>query len=115
MGTWRIWLGGGVEAMITVDQSKMTIQIKDAPAVRLGRADFRLLLYLASRPGHVRTRDQILEALHGNDAEAFTDRSIDSLVKRLRRIVGAETIETIYGIGYAWSETAPVIFVGVSA
>lgn len=67
--------------------------------------EYRLLHALASRPGKVRSRDHLLDAL-ADDGERL-DRSIDAFVKRLRRKLGTAAgergpIETIYGLGYRW-------------
>ncbi len=66
--------------------------------------EFTLLHALARRPGHVKTRAQLLEEGYPNDAYA-SDRTINSHVKRLRKkLVEADpafdAIETVYGLGY---------------
>lgn len=66
--------------------------------------EFRLLRTLAGSPGRVFTRDQLLDALHG-DGRAVTDRAVDSHVKNLRRKLaqagaGEEAIRSVYGVGY---------------
>jgi two-component system OmpR family response regulator len=70
----------------------------------LTRAEFDLLLALASQPGITLTRSQLGERVFGEAFEAF-DRTIDSHVKNLRRKLGGreggiEYIETIRGVGY---------------
>jgi two-component system, OmpR family, response regulator ChvI len=66
--------------------------------------EFTLLHALARRPGHVKTRAQLLEEGYPHDAYA-SDRTIDSHVKRLRKKLAEadpsfEAIETVYGLGY---------------
>jgi two-component system response regulator ChvI len=73
-------------------------------AVRLTVTEFLLLEALARRPGHVKSRDQLLAAAYPHDTTA-SDRTIDSHVKRLRKKfqdVDAEfdAIESVYGAGY---------------
>ena len=53
-------------------------------AIRLTVTEFLLLEALARRPGHVKSRDQLLQAAYPHDTTA-SDRTIDSHVKRLRR------------------------------
>lgn len=72
--------------------------------VRLTGTEFRLLRFLAERPGHVRTREQILDILYAGEIHVL-DRTIDSHVKRVRRKIRAvdpafDAIETLYGVGY---------------
>ena len=66
--------------------------------------EFRLLLALARHPGHVKTRDQLIE--EGYPHETYlAERTIDSHIKRLRRKFSEvapelDVIETVYGLGY---------------
>lgn len=75
--------------------------------LRLTRNEFRVLQFLAERPGYVRSRQQILDALHGEDLYV-EDRTVDTHVKRLRTKLKAidpdfDAIDTIYGVGYRFS------------
>ncbi len=77
--------------------------------IRLTVTEFLILQALAARPGHVKTRDQLMDAAY-NDQVYVDDRTIDSHIKRLRkkfRVVDAEfsNIETLYGVGYRYRES----------
>ncbi len=77
--------------------------------VALTVTEFLILQSLASRPGHVKSRDQLMDAAYGEHIYV-DDRTIDSHIKRLRRkfrSVDSEfsQIETLYGLGYRYSET----------
>ena len=68
--------------------------------------EFRLLDVLARRPGHVKTRRQLLDAAYPDDAWAG-ERAIDTHIKRLRRKLEAidpefHAVETVHGLGYRW-------------
>jgi two-component system phosphate regulon response regulator PhoB len=67
--------------------------------------EFRVLHYLARRPGWVFTRSQIVQAVHGSDYPV-TDRSVDVQIAGLRKKLGlAERyVETVRGIGYRFKE-----------
>ena len=70
--------------------------------------EFLILQSLAQRPGHVKNRDQLINAAYGENIHV-DDRTIDSHIKRLRgkfRAVDKEFshIETLYGIGYRYKE-----------
>jgi two-component system, OmpR family, response regulator ChvI len=77
-------------------------------AVDLTVTEFLLLKSLATRPGHVKNRDQLIDAAYG-ESIYVDDRTIDSHVKRLRkkfREVDDEfaQIETLYGVGYRYRD-----------
>jgi two-component system phosphate regulon response regulator PhoB len=73
--------------------------------VKLTSTEFRILHFLAGRPGWVFTRDQIIEAIHG-DGHHVTDRSIDVQIMSLRKKMGdcGRYIETVRGVGYRFKE-----------
>jgi two-component system response regulator ChvI len=77
--------------------------------VALTVTEFLILQALAQRPGHVKSRDQLMDAAYG-DSIYVDDRTIDSHIKRLRKKfkdVDPEfaQIETLYGIGYRYKES----------
>jgi two-component system response regulator ChvI len=70
--------------------------------------EFLILQALADRPGHVKSRDQLMDAAYSEQVYV-DDRTIDSHIKRMRRKFRAIDssfghIETLYGIGYRYSE-----------
>jgi len=78
-------------------------------AVALTVTEFLILGALANRPGHVKSRDQLMDAAYGEHIYV-DDRTIDSHIKRLRKKFKAidpefNQIETLYGIGYRYKES----------
>ena len=78
----------------------------DDVAIKLTVTEFLLLETLASRPGYVKSRDQLMSAAYDDDIYV-DDRTIDSHIKRLRRKFknldkNFESIETLYGVGYRY-------------
>jgi two-component system phosphate regulon response regulator PhoB len=73
--------------------------------VDLTFTEFRILHFLARRPGWVFTRMQIVDAARGEDV-AVTDRSVDVHIVSLRRKLGrcGKYIETVRGVGYRFKE-----------
>lgn len=76
--------------------------------VNLTVTEFLLIQALARRPGHVKTRDQLIDAAYGEHIYV-DDRTIDSHIKRLRkkfRDLDPEfsEIETLYGVGYRYRQ-----------
>jgi two-component system alkaline phosphatase synthesis response regulator PhoP len=73
--------------------------------VNLTATEFRILQYLASRPGQVLSRDQIIDAALGRDTDVF-DRTVDVHITAIRRKLGAAAahIETVRGFGYKFRD-----------
>ena len=74
--------------------------------VKLTVTEFLMIKALILRPGHVKSRDQLMDAAYG-ESVFLDDRTIDSHIKRLRRkfrVIDPEfdQIETLYGIGYRY-------------
>lgn len=76
--------------------------------MELTLTQFRLLYFLASRPGFVRTRDQIVSAVRGEDV-VLSSRAIDVHVAALRQKLGeySDLVETVRGVGYRLTDQAP--------
>jgi two-component system response regulator ChvI len=96
-----------VRGELTLDPSRHLCAWKDQP-VQLTVTEFLILQALAQRPGHVKTRDQLMDAAYDDDVYV-DDRTIDSHIKRLRRKFkdvddGFAAIETLYGLGYRFRE-----------
>ncbi len=77
-------------------------------SVDLTVTEFLILKSLAQRPGHVKSRDQLMDAAYG-ESIYVDDRTIDSHIKRLRKKFravdsGFAEIETLYGIGYRYRD-----------
>ena len=77
-------------------------------AVTLTVTEFLILETLAQRPGIVKTRNQLMDAAYQDDIYV-DDRTIDSHIKRVRRKFREvdpqfDSIETLYGAGYRFSE-----------
>jgi two-component system response regulator ChvI len=76
--------------------------------VQLTVTEFLILKSLALRPGHVKSRDQLMDAAYGEHIYV-DDRTIDSHIKRLRKKFKAvdddfAQIETLYGVGYRYRD-----------
>ncbi|MEQ9444414.1 MAG: response regulator transcription factor, partial [Rhodospirillaceae bacterium] len=94
---------------MTLDPAQHLCKWKESP-VNLTVTEFLIIQALASRPGHVKSRDQLIDAAYGENIYV-DDRTIDSHIKRLRkkfRHVDDEfaNIETLYGVGYKYREAA---------
>ncbi len=77
----------------------------DQSPVALTSTEFRVLKFLARRPGWVFTRQQILDGVHG-DNYAITERAVDVQIVGLRKKLGTAGayIETVRGVGYRFKE-----------
>ena len=90
---------------LSLNMSRYECFWNDTP-IKLTATEFLLLESLASRPGYVKSRDQLMSAAY-NDDIYVDDRTIDSHIKRLRRKFkkldkNFESIETLYGVGYRY-------------
>jgi two-component system phosphate regulon response regulator PhoB len=68
--------------------------------------EFKVLHFLARRPGWVFTRSQIVDAVHGSDYPV-TERSVDVQIVGIRKKLGplGKYIETVRGVGYRFMES----------
>ncbi|MDZ4699739.1 MAG: response regulator transcription factor [Rhodothermales bacterium] len=66
---------------------------------RLPRKEFELLYFLASHPGKVFSRQDVLDKVWGHDV-FVVDRTVDVHIRKIREKLGNDTIETVKGIGY---------------
>ncbi len=101
-------LGEGHEELcigeLMIHSGRNSVQVSGQP-VELTFTEFRVLVALASRPGWVFTRYQIVNAVRGEDY-AVTDRAVDVQIAGLRKKLGAcgHYIETVRGVGYRFKE-----------
>lgn len=73
--------------------------IKDDEEIILPRKEFELFYLLASKPGKVFTREEILDKVWGNEV-VVGGRTIDVHIRKLREKIGDEVFKTIKGVGY---------------
>jgi DNA-binding response OmpR family regulator len=85
---------------LLVDVGRHEVTVKGAK-VTLTATEFRILQFLASRPGRVYSRNEIMDSAMGHDS-AVLDRTIDVHVAAIRKKLGksGELIETLRGVGY---------------
>ncbi len=81
---------------INRDEYKITSKGKE---IILPRKEFELLSLLASKPGKVFKRDEILDNVWGNEV-IVGGRTIDVHIRKLREKLGDESFKTIKGVGY---------------
>ena len=87
---------------LELDVDRMTVRWKDQP-VGLTLTEFWIVHSLARYPGHVRNRQQLMDAARA----VLDDNTITSHIKRIRRKFLAidpnfDAVETVYGMGYRW-------------
>ena len=89
---------------LTIHPGRHEVLIKGKP-LEMTFSELRILHFLASRPGWVMTREQIVDAVRGADYPV-TDRAVDVQIVGLRRKLGsrADYIETVRGVGYRFKE-----------
>jgi two-component system alkaline phosphatase synthesis response regulator PhoP len=83
---------------IAIDPEKFLVTINNND-VMLAKKEFELLYLLASRPGRVFLRNEILSQVWGNDV-IVGDRTIDVHIRKIRQKLGVDCITTVKGVGY---------------
>ena len=94
---------------LKIDPGRRSVERNGEP-VPLTTLEFDLLYFMASRPGRVFSREALMEQVWGTD-RVVDDRSIDSLVSRLRKKLEADAsnprfLQTVWGAGYRIAEPA---------
>lgn len=89
---------------IEIDIARHKVSV-EGESITLTFTEFKVLQLMASQPGRVFTRYQIVDAVHGEDYPV-TDRSVDVQIVGLRKKLGeaGKYIETVRGIGYRFKE-----------
>lgn len=81
------------------------IKVKDEPC-KLTKSEYDIALFLARNHGRVFSKEQIYEQIYGYEKDG-NDTAITEHVKNLRRKLanmGADPVETVWGIGYRWKK-----------
>ena len=92
---------------LSIDPSRMRVTLS-GQQIELTITEFQLLHTLASQPGRIFTRAQLLDAVRGMAVESY-ERAIDAHIKNLRRKIEPEPrdpryIHTVYGVGYKFAD-----------
>ncbi len=94
---------------LTIDPSRHEVRRGDQ-AIDLTRVEFRLLSAILGADGRVLSRDQLLDAVYGQDAADVLDRTIDVHIRRLRDKLDDDPdapryVQTVRGVGYRAART----------
>jgi len=91
---------------LLIDISGHEVKYSGRP-VQLTATEFRILQFLAGRPGRVTQRDEIIDAALDRESDVF-DRTIDVHITSIRRKLreGGDLIETVRGFGYRFKSEA---------
>ena len=87
---------------LVIDRNEYKI-VKDKQDLTLPRKQFELLFLLASKPGKVFTRDEIMNSVWGSQV-IVGDRTIDVHIRKLREKIGNSYFKTIKGVGYKFTQ-----------
>ncbi len=86
-----------------LDENRQCLKGEDGAEHSLTGTEFRLLRCLMSRPGHIFSKEQLMEQLY-NLNESPNENIIEAYIRRLRKLVGPETIATRRGQGYLFND-----------
>ncbi|MES3630222.1 MAG: response regulator transcription factor [Longimonas sp.] len=92
---------------LTIDRDRYLVYQEQengsSKEMRMPRKEFELLYFLASHPGKVFSRQEILDNVWGPDVYVV-DRTVDVHIRKIREKVGSALIETVKGVGYRFKE-----------
>jgi two-component system, OmpR family, alkaline phosphatase synthesis response regulator PhoP len=83
---------------LIIDPEKFMVEY-DGKDIVLAKKEFELLYLLATKPGRVFLRNEILSQVWGNDV-IVGDRTIDVHIRKIRQKLGVDCITTVKGVGY---------------
>jgi two-component system alkaline phosphatase synthesis response regulator PhoP len=83
---------------LRIEPEEYVVYYKNQP-INLAKKEFELLSYLASKPGRVFLRNEILNKIWGNEV-IVGDRTIDVHIRKIRQKLGIDCITTVKGVGY---------------
>jgi two-component system, OmpR family, alkaline phosphatase synthesis response regulator PhoP len=87
---------------LAIDRERYVI-VNNGNEMTIPRKEFELLYLLASKPGKVFKREEILNEIWGRDI-IVGDRTIDVHIRKLREKLGDDLIKTVKGIGYKFDD-----------
>lgn len=90
---------------LTIDPERFIVVYKGQEIV-LAKKEFELLYLLASKPGRVFLRNEILSQVWGADV-IVGDRTIDVHIRKIRQKLGVDCITTVKGVGYKFDPQTP--------
>jgi two-component system alkaline phosphatase synthesis response regulator PhoP len=83
---------------LRIEPEEYMVYLRNEP-ISLAKKEFELLQYLASKPGRVFLRTEILNQIWGSDV-IVGDRTIDVHIRKIRQKLGLDCITTVKGVGY---------------
>lgn len=94
---------------LEIDPLKMEIK-KNKQSIPFSSLEFRLLLFLAQHPGHVFSREKLMQEMYPEDDVLVFDRTVDVHIKNIRKKLKDDPktpkyIQSIFGVGYRFLET----------
>ncbi len=89
---------------LTLDEERQTVTTEDGQTHTLTGTEFRLLRYFLLNSGHILSKSRLTDHLYNLDSDKDSN-VIEAYIKRLRKILGKECIETRRGQGYIFKES----------
>lgn len=87
---------------LQIDRDRYLVYLESenvSEEIRLPRKEFELLYFMATHPGKVFTRQELLDQVWGHDVYVV-DRTVDVHVRKIREKLGSDFVETVKGVGY---------------
>jgi DNA-binding response OmpR family regulator len=89
---------------LILDEESQAVTTEDGQTHTLTGTEFRLLRYFLLNPGHVLSKSRLTDHIYNSDSDKDSN-VIEAYIKRLRKLLGKDRIETRRGQGYVFRET----------
>ena len=89
---------------LSLDEDRQTVTTEDGQSHQLTGTEFRLLRYFLLHTGQVLSKSRLTDHLYNDEADKDSN-VIEAYIKRLRKILGKEKIDTRRGQGYVFKES----------
>lgn len=89
---------------LELDEERQSVTTEDGKTHSLTGTEFRLLRYFLLNPGHILSKSQLTDHIYNSDSDKDSN-VIEAYIKRLRKLLGRDRIETHRGQGYVFKET----------
>lgn len=94
-----VLLSGDIEVSI----KEMKVKRAGIP-ILLSKTELQLLIYFLENPGHILSKENILDKVWGMEGQFVDDNTVTVNVSRLKNKLGTECIANVRGLGYVWTE-----------
>ena len=95
-----------MESILLLQQEKKIVfSMLSNPLKTLTKKEWLLLAYFMENPRQILTKEQLLDAVWGQDGQFVDDNTVPVNISRLRGKLGGDFIQNVRGMGYLWTNS----------